>query len=75
MGDPLVFEIYIAAGELGTTALSDTLKLWVAMLRPLVVHQPGLRHKLFATAWLWAREGLLSPVHVGQVSFHIHLGS
>ena len=71
----LVFEIVSAPGELGTTAFDDTVQLRVAVLRPQVIRQVGLNHKLSLTVWLCAREGLLPPVHVGQVCLEMMLAS
>ena len=70
-----VFVIVTAPGELGTTGLADTVNLWVAVLRPQVIHQVGLNHKLAITVWLCARAGLLPPVDVGQVSLELPLAS
>ena len=75
MGNLLMFEIFASPGELGTTSLGDTLQLWEAVLRPQVVQQVGLLHKLSLTVWLCAWEGLLPPVHIGQVSFELVLES
>ena len=75
VGDLLMSVIITSPGELGTAALGVTLELWVAVLRPLVVEQVGLRHKLSVTVWLRAREGLLPTVHRGQVPFEFLLGS
>ena len=75
MGHLLVFPIIFTICELGTTALGDTLELWVAVLRPQVVQQIVLRHKLSVTVCLCTREGLIPPVHVGQVSLEMMLAS
>ena len=69
----LVFEIVSDPGELGTTAFDDTVQLRVAVLRPQVIRQVGLNHKLSLTVWLCAREGLLPPVHVGHVLIEVGL--
>ena len=71
----LVFEKVSAPGKLGTTAFDDTVQLRVAVLRPQVIGQVGLHHKLFLTVWLCACEGLFPTVHVGQMCLEMMLSS